>query len=57
MVSDKSANPNFNTGAYHNFVKLDANHWETCKPSTKDDIAFKEVVQFLKTLIEENKIK
>lgn len=48
LVSDGSADPQFQTDARHKFVKLDVNHYETCKPADEHDSSFTEVVDFIR---------
>lgn len=52
-MSDESANPQFGTDAQHKFVKLDVNHYETCKPVDEQDPSFAEVVRFIDSCIKE----
>ena len=53
LVSDESANPNFQSDAEHYFIKLDENHWLTCKPKTKQDVSYSAVKSFIHTITKE----
>lgn len=48
VVSDESANPGFDsTDVPHEWVKLDHNHREVCKPRDESDPRYKRVADFI----------
>lgn len=59
VVSDESSNPKFENnnqlGTNHKWIKLDANHRESCKPKLKSDIQYVEVISFIRTILENRK--
>ena len=54
VVSDDSANPGFE-GPHHQFIKLDYNHREICKPINKESIQYKATLNFIKQYAYKNK--
>jgi hypothetical protein len=59
VVSDESSNPKFERNQQlqtsHKWIKLDANHRETCKPKEKTSRQYVEVISFIRQLLESRK--